>query len=67
MYENLKIEMVKKGITNTQLATLLGVHVNSIANKISHGPFSIEDAFLIKNNFFPDLDIAYLFERKSVA
>ena len=34
MYENLKIEMLKKGITNTQLANLLGVHVNSIANKI---------------------------------
>lgn len=65
MYENLKIEMVKKGITNTQLAILLGVHVNSIANKILHGPFSIEEAFLIKNNYFPDLDITYLFEKKA--
>ena len=64
MYENLKIEMVKKGITNAQLASLLGIHANSVANKIAHGPFSIEDAFLIKNILFPDLDIAYLFAKK---
>lgn len=67
MYENLKIEMVKKGITSSQLAELLGVHVNTVTNKIAHGPFSIEEAFLIKNNLFPDLEIAYLFERKGAA
>ena len=67
MYENLKIEMVKKGITSSQLAKLLGIHVNTVTNKIAHGPFSIEEAFLIKSTLFPDLDIAYLFKRASVA
>ena len=67
MYENLKIEMIKKGITSSQLAELLGIHANSVTNKIAHGPFSIEEAFLIKNNLFPNLEIAYLFERKTVA
>ena len=65
MYENLKIEMLKKGVTNAQLANLLGIHINSVTNKLDHGPFSIEDAFLIKDNLFPDLDIAYLFKRKA--
>lgn len=62
MYENLKLEMFKSGITQKEIADFLGIHENSMSNKLAKGPFSIEEAFAIKNRFFPALDIAYLFK-----
>lgn len=64
VYANLKGEMAKKNITNESIAKLLGVHRNSIYNKINgESEFSIEQAMLIQETFFPDLEIKYLFGR----
>lgn len=62
-YLNLKGEMAKKNITIENVAKFLHMHRNTIAKKIN-GPssFSIEEAFAIKNEFFPDCDMKNLFE-----
>ena len=67
MYENLTIEMTRKGVTKRQLAELLNIHENSVAYKILHGTFSIEEAFKIKHRFFPQFELEYLFERRATA
>ncbi len=62
-YLNLKGEMAKKNITIEDISKLLNMHRNSIAKKIN-GPssFSIEEAFAIKKEFFPNCDMKELFK-----
>lgn len=62
---NLKKEMAAKEITIESIANLLHVHRNTVANRLDGvGKFSIEEGFAIKQKFFPDLGIIYLFESK---
>lgn len=64
MYENLKTEMVKKGITQRALANILKIHENTVANKLTgESNFSIEEAFIIKEYLFPQCDLTYLFKK----
>lgn len=64
-YRNLKGELAKNGITNTQVAELLGVHINTISNKLEgSSSFSIEEAFKIKGSLLPYCDLSYLFARQ---
>ena len=54
-YMNLKGEMAKKNITNESIANLLGIHRNSVYNKINgESKFSIDEALAIRNAFFPN-------------
>lgn len=65
MYENLKAEMAKKGISIDALARLLGVHRNTVQNKLSgECEFTIGEAQLISETMFPEFTIKYLFHRK---
>lgn len=61
-YRNLKAEMGRNDITIEVMAKQLGIHRNSVANKL-RGPsaFSIEEAMMIKNTYFPTLEYSYLF------
>lgn len=63
MYTNLKIELVKKSLTQKEIADYIGIHENSMGNKISNGSFSVEEAFKIKAKFFPECSLEYLFKR----
>ena len=55
MYANLKGEIAKKGIQRSEMAKALGIHENSISNKINgKSRFTIEEAFQIKDTFFAD-------------
>ena len=59
---NLKGEMAKKNVTIEEIAECLNVHRNSVANKINgRSKFSISEAFKIQKNFFPELEVEYLF------
>ena len=61
-YMNLKGEMAKKNITNESIANLLGIHRNSVYNKINgESQFSIDEALAIRNAFFPNYDVDTLF------
>lgn len=67
-YRNLKGELAKNGISNTRVAEVLGLHINTITNKIEgSSSFSIEEAFKIKSRLLPGYDLAYLFARPIVS
>ena len=62
-YANLKGEIAKRGITQSEIAALLKMHPNTVSNKINgDSSFSIEEAFKIKQAFFPEMDLSYLFD-----
>lgn len=62
---NLKGEMAKKGVTIEEISKLLQIHRNSVANKINgDSAFTIDEAFKIKNRYFPMLSLNYLFSKE---
>lgn len=62
-YLNLKGEMAKRNVTNESIAHLLGIHRNSVYNKINgESKFSINEAIVIRNTFFPNVDVDMLFD-----
>lgn len=64
---NLKAELARQGISIEELAKLLNVHRNSVANKLNGiTNFTIDEAFLIQEKYFPDLTLGYLFEREKL-
>ena len=64
---NLKGEMAKKDITIEKLSKLLGIHRNSVANKINgDSQFSIDEAIKIQETYFPKLALNYLFEKEDI-
>lgn len=59
---NLRGEMAKRKVSIEDLASLLGVHRNSVANKLNgDSAFSVEQSFAIQETYFPDLTLKYLF------
>ena len=58
----LRGELAKRKVSIEGLATLLGIHRNSVANKLNgESSFSIEQAVMIQETYFPDLSLKYLF------
>ncbi len=61
---NLKGEMAKRNIKVEDIANALNIHRNSASNKINGDTsFSIEEAVKVKETYFPDLSLKYLFEK----
>ncbi|MGF7145968.1 hypothetical protein HNQ56_004416 [Anaerotaenia torta] len=68
MYENLMSAMHRKHITYSQIAKLLKCQLRTVSDKAKgdiEAGFSIDEALLIKNVYFPEYDIGFLFARKS--
>lgn len=64
MYRNLEAEMAREGITRKDLAETLGVRYATIIDKMKgRYSFTLDEAFIIRNKFFPHLSFEYLFER----
>lgn len=64
-YANLKAEMARHGIRQIDLAKLLKVREATISDKINgKTSFDIDEAFLIKRTFFPNMAIEYLFSKE---
>lgn len=64
IYSNLCSEMARRGITIDEIASVLCLHRNSAANKINgRTPFSVEEAFLLRDAKFPGMEVGYLFRR----
>ena len=57
--------MARQNISIENMADVLRIHRNSVANKLYKGSFSIEEAFRIKNSFFREFDLNYLFTREN--
>lgn len=61
---NLRGEMAKRKVSIECISELLKIHRNSVANKLNgDSAFSIEQAMLIQETFFPDLEMKYLFSK----
>ncbi len=62
MYKNLVAEMAKKSIAKRTMAKHLNLCETTLQNKIKgKSSFNIEESFAIKERFFPDLELQYLF------
>jgi len=61
-YPNLRAEMSRIGIKQADIAELLGIREVTVSKKMNgKSTFNIDEAFLIKKTFFPNLSLDYLF------
>lgn len=68
MYENLKMLLRAKGISNEALARLLNVHRDTVTNKLNgESEFTYGQAELIQETLFPEYNIRYIFHRGAAA
>lgn len=64
---NLKGEMAKRSIKVEDIVNVLQIHRNSASNKINGDTaFSIDEAVKVKEAFFPELSLKFLFEKQEV-
>lgn len=71
-YPNLTKAMKDKGVTKTDISTLLGVHFNTITDKIEGNTtsanktynigFTFLESILIHRIFFKEYDLVWLFD-----
>lgn len=63
MYKNLEAEMAREGVMRKDLAELLNVRYATIIDKLKgRFNFTLDEAFKIRNEYFPHLSFEYLFE-----
>ena len=63
MFNNLKAELVRINKTQGDLAKLLEITEKQVSLKINrHAEFTISECILIRNTYFPNLTLDYLFE-----
>lgn len=61
---NLRAEMARRRIEINDIAELLGIHRNSVSNKLNgNSNFTIEESMAIQESFFPELELKYLFQK----
>lgn len=68
-YKILKEKMASRNVKIEDIALLLQIHRNSASNKINgSSSFSIDESIKVRDAFFPDLELDYLFStEESVA
>lgn len=65
MLMNLRGEMARKGIKGKDLADLLDVRLPTIYDKMNGKyAFTFDEALKVKNHFFPEVDLEYLFQNE---
>lgn len=66
MYPNLNAELARRGIKRIDIAKdLYGGRTASVSEKLNGKyPLSLNEAMKIKNTYFPELELGYLFEKK---
>lgn len=66
MYTNLIGELAKAGVAYEAIAKLLGVHRNTVANKLyGVSPFMLDEAILIAKTYFPEQELQRLFRKQN--
>ena len=62
-YENLRVEMERRGIRLQDIAQSCGYNRDTLARKLSKkSAINLSEAFQIQKTMFPDLDVIYLFD-----
>lgn len=62
LYPNLTAERKKRKVTIKMIADLFSGRQATISYKLKHHKFYIDEAMLIRDTFFPDKTINYLFK-----
>ena len=64
MLENLQNAMAQKHISTKAITELVGVSEKTAYNKIvGSTDFTVPEAFLVRENLFPEYDFSYLFKK----
>lgn len=67
MYRNLLAEMVRSGITRKEISEKIKCNYGSITDKLNgKRSFTLDEACGIRENFFPNLSMDYLFKKLDV-
>ena len=62
MYRNLEAELARKGIKRADIAKALGVTIGTVSEKLNSATkLKVIEATIIRDTFFPDLKLDYLF------
>nr|DAX63388.1 MAG TPA: SOS-response transcriptional repressor [Caudoviricetes sp.] len=62
MYKNLEAELARNGITRIDIAEVLQLNISTVSNKLTIPKrLKLYEAVKIKEAFFPDLTLDYLF------
>lgn len=68
MYQNLKAEMARRNLTKRDIAQRLNKKERVIRNRFNgRTPFTLPEAFAIRDAFFPGASLDYLFQRDAAA
>lgn len=66
MFPNLEAEMARKGLVQSDLAKALHINISTINAKLKvSGRLKFTEARCIRDRFFPDLSLDYLFQLRS--
>ena len=67
MYLNLKAEMARKSITQQNIAKVLKMNVSTLNERLNgKSDFKLKECKKIKEFFFPESTLEYLFEIKKI-
>lgn len=62
MYQNLRTEMARAHVAKSEVARAMGKSPKSLWNRLNgQSPFTIPEAFAIRDRFFPGMSLDYLF------
>lgn len=65
MYDNLRNALKAKGLSFNAAAAAVGMPEPTFRTKVQERSFNVEEAFFIKENLFPEMDMRFLFKRTS--
>lgn len=65
MFRNLEAELVRRNLSRSDLALAIGKSYGTVSQKMcGRIPFTLNEARKIKEVFFPDCNIEYLFSEE---
>lgn len=68
IYDNLRAEMARKNIVICDMCKQIGMNRDTLSRKLSgKAPLYLDEAFQIQKMFFPNTDIADLFNKDSAS
>lgn len=66
MYPNLEAEKSRNKVTNKDIARVFGIDASTVSAKLnSYDRLKFSEAKAIRDNFFPTLQVEYLFDYKT--
>jgi hypothetical protein len=65
-FENLRVEMARANIGVKEIAETIGTNRDTASRKLSRkSPIQLAEAFAIRDKYFPELTLSYLFREIS--